>query len=104
PPARVHTQLYPPSLHDALPIFATSPDPPTLPSASASPLAPPRTWTPPRRHWSACLAEKRAAPIVRTGEIRRTTKETDLHVRIDLDRKSTRLNSSHQIISYAVFC
>src|SRR5207244_12030955 len=24
--------------------------------------------------------------------------------RIDLDRKSTRLNSSHQIISYAVFC
>src|SRR5258708_21337413 len=30
-----------------------------------------------------------------------------LHMRIpgrDLDRKSTRLNSSHQIISYAVFC
>src|SRR5258708_39777733 len=25
-------------------------------------------------------------------------------VRISLDRKSTRLNSSHQIISYAVFC
>src|SRR5947208_8032043 len=24
--------------------------------------------------------------------------------RVDLDRKSTRLNSSHQIISYAVFC
>src|SRR5947208_11589775 len=24
--------------------------------------------------------------------------------RTDLDRKSTRLNSSHQIISYAVFC
>src|SRR5258708_17255829 len=23
---------------------------------------------------------------------------------VDLDRKSTRLNSSHQIISYAVFC
>src|SRR5258708_15099790 len=23
---------------------------------------------------------------------------------IDIDRKSTRLNSSHQIISYAVFC
>src|SRR5258708_14971548 len=23
---------------------------------------------------------------------------------LDLDRKSTRLNSSHQIISYAVFC
>src|SRR5207244_12068502 len=26
------------------------------------------------------------------------------HERILLDRKSTRLNSSHQIISYAVFC
>src|SRR5947208_3676991 len=25
-------------------------------------------------------------------------------LRVDLDRKSTRLNSSHQIISYAVFC
>src|SRR5258708_9901983 len=26
------------------------------------------------------------------------------HVRLGRDRKSTRLNSSHQIISYAVFC
>src|SRR5258708_18066073 len=26
------------------------------------------------------------------------------HQRIAVDRKSTRLNSSHQIISYAVFC
>src|SRR5258708_20509638 len=25
-------------------------------------------------------------------------------IHIELDRKSTRLNSSHQIISYAVFC
>src|SRR5258708_21548597 len=29
----------------------------------------------------------------------------DIHMNLDgLDRKSTRLNSSHQIISYAVFC
>src|SRR5258708_15514121 len=28
----------------------------------------------------------------------------DLVVAVSLDRKSTRLNSSHQIISYAVFC
>src|SRR5258708_10014550 len=27
-----------------------------------------------------------------------------VELRISLDRKSTRLNSSHQIISYAVFC
>src|SRR5258708_31022741 len=26
------------------------------------------------------------------------------NIRLHLDRKSTRLNSSHQIISYAVFC
>src|SRR5207244_7674705 len=26
------------------------------------------------------------------------------HPHVNLDRKSTRLNSSHQIISYAVFC
>src|SRR5260221_5019162 len=29
---------------------------------------------------------------------------TVLHVGITLDRKSTRLNSSHTVISYAVFC
>src|SRR5258708_11785196 len=28
----------------------------------------------------------------------------DLRVQLSSDRKSTRLNSSHQIISYAVFC
>src|SRR2546422_5829328 len=44
---------------------------------------------------------------------RRNGKDTDLYVinpadpstdRIDEDRKSTRLNSSHGYISYAVFC
>src|SRR5258708_27618601 len=30
--------------------------------------------------------------------------QTPRQGRSDLDRKSTRLNSSHQIISYAVFC
>src|SRR5258708_36471325 len=32
------------------------------------------------------------------------TKETTAFCIDDIDRKSTRLNSSHQIISYAVFC
>src|SRR5256885_12884096 len=27
-----------------------------------------------------------------------------VHIQIDADRKSTRLNSSHLVISYAVFC
>src|SRR5258708_30074275 len=30
--------------------------------------------------------------------------DSALRVGVSLDRKSTRLNSSHQIISYAVFC
>ena len=31
------------------------------------------------------MAEERQGPVVREGEIRRTTKETDLHVRVRLD-------------------
>src|SRR5258708_28906670 len=40
------------------------------------------------------------------GRMQRKSKKNDsVHkIRKDLDRKSTRLNSSHQIISYAVFC
>src|SRR5258708_25306792 len=44
------------------------------------------------------------API---GHGRQVAKQLDVHVLVGLDitdRKSTRLNSSHQIISYAVFC
>src|SRR3712207_7350349 len=37
------------------------------------------------------------------GTVRLTHTGTDM-VRIDVDRKSTRLNSSHANISYAVFC
>src|SRR5947208_550265 len=36
--------------------------------------------------------------------IRRTTRERTPFSSLMLDRKSTRLNSSHQITSYAVFC
>src|SRR5258708_9231430 len=38
--------------------------------------------------------------------VRRGDHEVRHHILLltDLDRKSTRLNSSHQIISYAVFC
>src|SRR5207244_9133336 len=36
------------------------------------------------------------------GQVRDGGADRDLS--LDLDRKSTRLNSSHQIISYAVFC
>src|SRR5437867_10762718 len=36
-------------------------------------------------------------------ELTARLKEMDLHITIE-DRKSTRLNSSHRTISYAVFC
>src|SRR5207244_12122852 len=45
------------------------------------------------------------APIVFHREWRARRRETRiLRRRFQQDRKSTRLNSSHQIISYAVFC
>src|SRR3989454_2345108 len=82
------TEIYTLSLHDALPI---SPETSSLPSSRAA--APPGAWKPKQATlevWSSddsalaqvlqdCLAENR-------------------------DRKSTRLNSSHLVISYAVFC
>src|SRR5438552_11444635 len=50
-----------------------------------------------RRLLSARLPQGESGPAVAgTGRDRET--------RAGLDRKSTRLNSSHQIISYAVFC
>src|SRR5258708_16190782 len=49
----------------------------------------------------SCRASaQRRANRYRTGRVP-TTAVARLH---DRDRKSTRLNSSHQIISYAVFC
>src|SRR5258708_30850022 len=68
------TEIYTLSLHDALPIFESA------------------------AQGAAFLATTRAAwphPLLDAIALRR---------RGVLDRKSTRLNSSHQIISYAVFC
>src|SRR5206468_10334282 len=72
------TELYPLSLHDALPISTLS--------AIADP--PPVLWV---RGNPAALTS-RAVAIVSAAGLPRT------------DRKSTRLNSSHDQISYAVFC
>src|SRR5947208_5651922 len=45
-------------------------------------------------------------PVGATGpaQTSRSAREAAESPRSDKDRKSTRLNSSHQIISYAVFC
>src|SRR5207244_12363830 len=70
--------IYTLSLHDALPIFGSSTyvSPAVLHSSQA---------------WVFRLVGRRLPMTSRTSPAPR-------------DRKSTRLNSSHQIISYAVFC
>src|SRR5437879_5842695 len=98
------TPLYPLSLHDALPISrcsvsradhspsssASSPMPATL--ASASPA-------PPRSPSRSCARPpiKSASPSSRDAGLSSASSPGS-------DRKSTRLNSSHRCISYAVFC
>src|SRR5260221_7780977 len=76
------TEIYTLSLHDALPI---SQHPPALrPLGQAGPA---NTWRP---HPGLRIRQRRPPPAPRQRE--------------RVDRKSTRLNSSHTVISYAVFC
>src|SRR5207244_11488538 len=85
------TELYTLSLHDALPI---------------SPTNPVTTVT------QACRLVKKRPRMSRAPMIQATMNHsayssacsTFLPSSKSADRKSTRLNSSHQIISYAVFC
>src|SRR5258708_8398402 len=73
------TEIYTLSLHDALPILT--------PNGKGST----------DRHARLCeIPQKRGSAEL--------TKESNVSVVSHTDRKSTRLNSSHQIISYAVFC
>src|SRR2546429_5345461 len=78
------TEIYTLSLHDALPICRPSPCNPTSMKPCSRPRLPwkSRKRSPPSSH--AC--------------------RTDIGSRPAADRKSTRLNSSHGYISYAVFC
>src|SRR2546426_9530604 len=69
------TEIYTLSLHDALPIFAE----PMLRAGSPETVA--------ASNLSGCCAKIEEARKM-----------------INRDRKSTRLNSSHLVISYAVFC
>src|SRR5207244_13126434 len=94
-PSSSHT--YPLSLHDALPIFATT-----------ALLATSRGWSA-EQHAQApsddevlVQANDRIAKH-RQGDGIITVRRADGKP-VPGDRKSTRLNSSHQIISYAVFC
>src|SRR5258708_34883339 len=75
------TEIYTLSLHDALPISAIPADQAPRRRASSLPLIDRQARNPTRASTHPCDG----SPAQR-------------------DRKSTRLNSSHQIISYAVFC
>src|SRR5256885_13058105 len=50
------------------------------------------------------LAREPAEPVAGRGGHRATLVRLDLAPVTEADRKSTRLNSSHLVISYAVFC
>src|SRR5256884_5806958 len=74
------TEIYTLSLHDALPIYSSP-------------------WTPVMAGWSS------PCPWQKLPSTRRTRMEGSFcQGQGEEDRKSTRLNSSHGYISYAVFC
>src|SRR5439155_19105359 len=85
--ATATTKIYTLSLHDALPIFQV-----------AVPPIEPLPW----------LIQSLARGVVRRGEpreiLRAVGPERGRRGALRRDRKSTRLNSSHVAISYAVFC
>src|SRR5258708_22079301 len=78
------TEIYTLSLHDALPICSNS-----------------ATHNLPR---SMAEIDLKAVPAFANGVRTPATMATRRPFPNVADRKSTRLNSSHQIISYAVFC
>src|SRR5438034_8867649 len=51
-----------------------------------------------------CRGDGARCPLHRRGGQPRPTERRPIRVCRDGDRKSTRLNSSHTVISYAVFC
>src|SRR5207244_7787555 len=67
----------------------------------ASPTPPTKEPAPPP---SVTILGARDAHGVLGRDVRSSTGEDMGHIVDVIDRKSTRLNSSHQIISYAVFC
>src|SRR5438132_8687998 len=82
-----------------------------LPSSSTATLFPYTTLFRSSRGCSACKGDGRAAPACRRCRLPTLCLLGRIHGRWERhgrlqhqDRKSTRLNSSHTVISYAVFC
>src|SRR5205807_8174005 len=88
------------SLHDALPISAAEP-----PAAEPSAGDAGRRGKPKRRRFNFNVLESLEKIVQsKTSEPAATTGWTPPVAGTPVDRKSTRLNSSHLVISYAVFC
>src|SRR5207248_10817947 len=90
---------YPLSLHDALPIL---PPPPRI-AQNKSGLDSWLAWSCLPSTVTTC-AESRLSHAAPNFSIRRPSPPPSVKPAIPTDRKSTRLNSSHRTISYAVFC
>src|SRR2546430_10483829 len=84
------TEIYTLSLHDALPIYAAY-----YLKKAAVPVGT-ITWTTTKKREDLSLREA-CNKIIHA-------RSADFHYESSRDRKSTRLNSSHSQISYAVFC
>src|SRR5207244_7970944 len=93
--APVPSQISTLSLHDALPIWSRRSFPGAC-HASRPPRLP--------RSWAELLGEDNAQPEPAAERAGLFSRLRDSLSKSRTDRKSTRLNSSHQIISYAVFC
>src|SRR5207244_7601124 len=89
--------IYTLSLHDALPISAAAlaKDPRERPPDGATLVA---------ELGGGAGEPTRVLPLAKETVGPRPQRRLLLALATGLDRKSTRLNSSHQIISYAVFC
>src|SRR5256886_9877915 len=97
------TEIYTLSLHDALPIFLVGE---RLEIAVAVGVLPVLLETDPLHEEGAAIQVADPALRVQQANLRRAAfllLQRDV-LRAERDRKSTRLNSSHSQISYAVFC
>src|SRR5205085_8356032 len=84
------------SLHDALPIFVCARERHLGPD-----IRPGVLYTSDQAHYSVAKAAKLAG--IMPDRVRSVPSDGQYRLRTE-DRKSTRLNSSHSQISYAVFC
>src|SRR5438034_3610199 len=89
------TEIYTLSLHDALPIYPPS----DAPLNGVGIIE--------REIHAGMIAQEQQdffETVFRTGLLRAFARRDERLRRLTQDRKSTRLNSSHTVISYAVFC